>query len=347
MSGGSAMAADDGVGADGHTQKHSCLNCRTPLEGPFCTVCGQAAHLHRSLGALGHDIAHGVFHFEGKVWHTLPMLALRPGELTRRYIHGERVKFVSPLALFLFSVFLMFAVFSTIGGPIRTQAGGGAPRGLVVNGPDFKAEMAKNKAQLVALEAQRADAVAKGQPTAPIDKKLDSIRSDITGLGTAAAMVEGISPNEMSLPDNLNIETGSKSFDERIRHAFKNPKLALYKFQSSAYKYSWALIPLSLPFLALMFAWRRQYKLYDHAVFITYSQSAIMLLLVLMSLVAAIGIPTEWALFLVPVHFYLQLKQAYALRSGSAIWRTVMLLIFSAVALLLFAAGLVALGLAG
>lgn len=347
MSGGAATT-DDSVGADGHTHEHACLNCRTPLEGPFCTVCGQAAHLHRSIGALGHDIAHGVFHFEGKVWHTLPLLALRPGELTRRYIHGERAKFVSPLALFLFSVFLMFAVFSTIGGPIRTQGGtGGTPKGLVVNGPDFKAEMAKNKAQLATLEAQRADAVAKGQPTAAIDKKLESIRSDITGLATAAAMVEGISPDEFSLPENLKIETGSKGFDDRIRHAFKNPKLALYKFQSSAYKYSWALIPISLPFMWLMFAWRRQYKLYDHAVFITYSQSAVMLLLVAMSLVAVVGIPTEWALFLVPVHFYLQLKQAYGLRAGSAIWRTVMLLAFCAVALLLFAAGLVAMGVLG
>ena len=38
------------------------------------------------------------------------MLVRRPGELTRRYIEGERAKFISPLALFLFSVFLLFAV---------------------------------------------------------------------------------------------------------------------------------------------------------------------------------------------------------------------------------------------
>ena len=54
---------------------------------------------------------HGVLHFEGKIWRTLPLLAWRPGELTRRYIDGERARFVSPIALFLFSVFLMFAVF--------------------------------------------------------------------------------------------------------------------------------------------------------------------------------------------------------------------------------------------
>jgi hypothetical protein len=51
-----------------------------------------------------------VFHFEGKIFRTLPMLVFRPGALTRRYIAGERARFVSPLALFLFTVFAMFAV---------------------------------------------------------------------------------------------------------------------------------------------------------------------------------------------------------------------------------------------
>jgi hypothetical protein len=47
---------------------------------------------------------------------------LAPGQLTRRYIEGERARFVSPVALFLFSVFLMFAVFSSIGGPFAANS---------------------------------------------------------------------------------------------------------------------------------------------------------------------------------------------------------------------------------
>uniref|UniRef100_UPI0013D512C6 DUF3667 domain-containing protein n=1 Tax=Enterobacter hormaechei TaxID=158836 RepID=UPI0013D512C6 len=66
------------------------------LVGSHCHNCGQAGHVHRSLSAIGHDILRGVFHFEGKLWRTLPMLAWRPGELTRRYIDGERARFVSP-----------------------------------------------------------------------------------------------------------------------------------------------------------------------------------------------------------------------------------------------------------
>src|SRR3546814_10751918 len=63
-----------------------------------------------------HDLAHGVLHFEGKIWRTLPMLLFRPGALTRRYVAGERARFVSPLALFLFLVFVMFAMIHVLAG---------------------------------------------------------------------------------------------------------------------------------------------------------------------------------------------------------------------------------------
>src|ERR1043165_6971337 len=89
----------------------ACLNCGTPLGGRYCHACGQSSHVHRSLGSIVHDLAHGVFHFEGRIWRTAAMVPWRPGELTRRYVRGERARFVSPLALYLFTVFLMFATF--------------------------------------------------------------------------------------------------------------------------------------------------------------------------------------------------------------------------------------------
>ena len=96
----------------GHTHEPSCLNCGAKLVGSHCHACGQPAHVHRSLSAFFHDLLHAVFHFEGKLWRTLPMLAWRPGRLTREYIDGRRASYVSPIAVFLFVVFLMFAVVS-------------------------------------------------------------------------------------------------------------------------------------------------------------------------------------------------------------------------------------------
>lgn len=110
-----ARAVEPGAGETAETGERNCLNCAAPLDGPYCRQCGQKAHVHRSVGAIVHDLVHGILHLDGKFWRTLPLLAWRPGELTRRYVHGERAKFVSPMAMFLFSVFLMFAVLSIYG----------------------------------------------------------------------------------------------------------------------------------------------------------------------------------------------------------------------------------------
>lgn len=329
-------------------QHRTCLNCGSALSGPYCAACGQAVHVHRSITGLWHDIAHGVFHFEGKVWRTLPMLVWRPGDLTRRYIHGERARFVSPLALFLFCVFLMFATFESVGGPIQMKVDRATmTNGVKIAATDFETELRTTRTKLAGLERQRSDAGAKGVSTAALDKQIADARSDVGGLTAAAAMVNGTPPEALILPEDLKVNTGSRTFDDKTKAALKNPRLLLYKLQSSAYKFAWALIPLSLPFMWLIFAWKRQYKLYDHAVFVTYSLSFVMVLLVTMALLAATGIPTGWALFLVPVHMFRQLQQAYGLGRLSTLWRTATLLLVSSIVLTLFATALLALGLLG
>jgi len=328
---------------DGHTHETACLNCATPLAGPFCSACGQHSHVHRTLWALWHDIAHGVFHFEGKVWTTIPLLAWRPGDLTRRYIHGERAKFVSPLALFLFTVFLMFATFETVGGPIRPTVN--LEKGKTVDAEDVAGELDKARVKVKALEAERARAKAAGKPLTAIDEALSRAQADVGALSAVKGMTSGISDDLIG--DSIKIDTGSKEFDERVKGALKNPKLLLYKLQSSAYKFAWALIPLSLPFMWLIFAWRRQYKLYDHAVFVTHSLCFVMLLLITMALVAAAGGPESVLLLLIPAHFFRQLKQAYKLSWFSALWRTIVLLNITTIVLLMFGLALLALGVSG
>lgn len=88
----------------------ACRNCGVPLGGRFCQSCGQQAHLHASLGDLLGEMFEGVAHFDGRLWRTLPLLAFRPGELSRRWKAGERAKFVPPLHVFLFAIFLVFTL---------------------------------------------------------------------------------------------------------------------------------------------------------------------------------------------------------------------------------------------
>ena len=140
-------ALEPKAGEGNYTHETHCLNCGAELLGPFCSACGQHAHVHRSLKGFFHDLLHGVLHFEGKTWRTLPMLVWRPGELTRRYIEGQRARFVSPIALFLFFVFLTFAVMSFTGGLTPTAKAR----------ESIASEIKQNQQQLAVLEEQRSE----------------------------------------------------------------------------------------------------------------------------------------------------------------------------------------------
>ncbi len=332
--------------AGARTHESTCLNCKATLVGGYCHACGQHAHIHRTLMALWHDLAHGVFHFEGKVWNTVPLLFWKPGDLTRRYVHGERAKFVSPLALFLFSVFLMFATFESIGGPVSVNVDTGrSPADAATKKDNLRKTVLSVNELVAALNTQREAALKTGQPTADIDSKLQAAGEKLGKAAKETALAGGFSLDD--LKTSAVIDTGSKEFDERIRHALGNPQLTVYKLQSSAYKFAWALIPLSLPFMWLMFAWKRQYKMYDHAVFVTYSLCFVMELLIVMALVRAIGINPGILILMIPIHFFWQLKQAYALGIGGALIRTVALISVSTFVLVAFGLLLVMLGLSG
>jgi hypothetical protein len=88
----------------------ACANCGVALAGAYCHACGQQAHLHDKLGDLVHEIVEGVAHLDGRIWRTLPLLTFNPGRLTREWMAGKRVRYLAPLHVFLFSMFLLFLV---------------------------------------------------------------------------------------------------------------------------------------------------------------------------------------------------------------------------------------------
>jgi len=311
-----------------------CLNCGAMLTGAYCGQCGQKAHVHRSLAAIGHDIMHGVLHLDGKLWNTLPLLAFKPGLLTRRFIEGERAKFVSPMAMFLFSVFAMFAVFQMVGLTAPTDFGKGFIEGAS-GGDPFKTSIQE---QITDLQKERDDLPRGDARLAEIDAELAALTRIKNNNG---GMSIGTDP-DFTL-------TGIAWLDDGIIAKWKkNPSLMLYKLQANGYKFSWLLIPLSIPFVWLMFAWRRQFKAYDHAVFVTYSLAFMSLLFIAMSLMSLIPGGAGWAALLftigAPLHLYKQLRYAYGLTRFSALWRFVLLIVFSQVVLVLFLQALLVLG---
>ncbi len=331
---GGAVEPGAGEAADGHTHERNCLNCGTALAGDYCFHCGQRAHVHRTLSAFWHDLVHGAFHFEGKIWHTLPLLAFKPGELTRRYIEGQRARFVSPIALFLFCVFLTFATFTLLG-----HSAAQLPEAAK---QDLQKDMQAQQAKLHALEAQLVAAQKAGRSTVPLETQIADVRG-------AIAAGEAVQNGDFSKADLIRTQGipdwAGSWLGGAVAKARENPELVFYKIKTNAYKFGWALIPISVPFVWMLFPFSRRFRLYDHTVFVTYSLSFMMLLLIAATLVGLVASSiASLAWFIPPVHMYRQLRGAYGVSRWGAIWRTMALTIFAFIAISLFVSLLVTIG---
>lgn len=387
-----AATLDNHQSRKGHAHG-PCPNCATELTGEYCANCGQPAHIHRTLGHMVEEFLHGILHFDTRAWRTLPLLAFRPGTLTHGYIHGQRARFISPLAIFLLTVFTMFFVFSFLGPPQIdfNEADASASieesrEGIDKLRPelaDAEAALASATAALQAIPASAPaddplreaaqDKVAEAKQL--VDEKALELRLAEEALAilertvAAAAPAPGVAGEtrtaqvtgldqlydriaEAARNGEIKVNTGFKSIDKKILEKLSNPELALYKIQNTAYKFSFLLVPISLPFMWLLFFWKRGVTLFDHAVVILYSLSFVSLLFVLGALVALSPFDLMFpfvliAVFGLPLHLYFQLKGAYALGWFSALWRTAILLIICTFTLSLFLLAIILLGLTG
>jgi hypothetical protein len=371
-----AISVPNRHGADTDTH-HNCLNCGTALSASYCGSCGQPAHLHRSLWHLSEEFLHGVLHFDAKGVRTAPLLIFRPGLLTRRYIDGQRTRYVSPMALFLFCIFLVYLVFSlaaegdarTVNVRVKAEDARAAKADLAKAQQEADDDIAKATAKLEQLkkagadlsEAQQELAEAKfakkmatassaiasaaidlgsrsGAETQPGQEKSATPKPGESAVSTDAAADGGTWQEQLAAKAKGHIaDPGTKG---KIYRALANPDLTLYKLKSTAYKFSFMLIPISLPFLWLMFFWKRGVAMYDHGVFALYSLSFMSLLFTVATLMAMMGVSSAVVamciIFVPPVHMFAQLRGTYGLGLFAASWRTIALLCICGTAFVLF-----------
>lgn len=261
----------------------------------------------------------------------------------------------------------MFAVFSFTGGALLNDGSDTADTvtGNWRSGNDAAIQATDEK--IAALQEQRAGPDLSPDERAEIDRQiaeLESSRAVMEALASGdwarlAELDELDQPQKNTRQDDpaqdpqlgLDWPALEHKLTEGLKQVNSNPSLLLYKLKTNGYKFSWALIPLSLPFLWLLFFWRRDIHLYDHAIFVTYSISFMMLLLVLCSLAAVAGVSSSiWATALVfapPIHMYRQLRGAYGLSRFGALLRLFFLLIATSVVLTLFTLLLLLIGVLG
>jgi hypothetical protein len=228
----------------------------------------------------------------------------------------------------------MFAVITFSGATLFGSGDGGSPAA------EIERELRAAERRVERLEAERNEARARRGDVAAIEARLDAARRERDGMASA----RNLAPREL--------KTGWGRLDQGVKKAAENPTLFFYKVQNNAYKFSWALIPISVPFLWLLFLHRRRYReaysAYDHMVFVTYSIAFMSLGMVVLLLLGRIGLTGGLiglaAVIIPPVHIFRQLRGAYRLGWPSALWRTIALLALCGLAMQVFLLLLLALG---
>lgn len=353
-----AAAVEKPTGHAGDAHVGVCSDCGAETSGNFCSNCGQPTHVHRTLLHLGEEVLHGVMHFDARIWRTLPLLAINPGRLTREWVEGKRTRYVSPLAMFLFTLFVMFFALSFMPHPeahieplperiaAQRQALAESEKALTTARTEMAeagdAPGASGVAAGVLAAAEGAVLVHKSN-LAKLEKEAVEGRKDGLQSGTWQAALADM---------NLQPSEGDKAtgMTTTVLKKLKNPDLAVYKLQQTMYKFAFLLVPLSIPFVALLFLWRRGFTLYDHGVFVLYSLTFMAILLMVVVLAFTLnqsigGLVLAVASLAIPVHVFAQLKGAYSLGIFSALWRTFFLLTFCNIVVALFIVAIVYLGL--
>jgi hypothetical protein len=103
----------------------SCKSCGQAVNGLYCSACGEkvltpADHtLKHYLGALLNAFTFA----DSKLWNTLKAVVLRPGELSKAYMEGRRVRYMRPVGFFFLANFIYFAVplFETFNTTLNSQ----------------------------------------------------------------------------------------------------------------------------------------------------------------------------------------------------------------------------------
>ena len=134
----------------------ACLNCGSPLQGSFCSACGQrAVPQNPTVSELAGDAWQELSGYDGRIAATVRGL-FRPGYLTREYVAGRRARYLSPIRLYLI-VSVMYFVVAAAAPNLPTRSGeidmpGGVRIGgtRTSNGPDLSAE--DRKAMLASAE---------------------------------------------------------------------------------------------------------------------------------------------------------------------------------------------------
>ena len=258
-----------------------CANCGNERSLSFCPHCGQSDRDYmRTLPSLVSELLRETFELDSRMFRTLKLLVLRPGELSAEFSRNRRASYSSPIRLYLFFSLLFFFVLSLSTKP--------EPRGEEPRVVSFDSEKAAETTDLAALQAalspQRRE-------------KLDEILSRESNSGArAVAYVLARWANERQ--NNLN--EVEKFYVSQGVDWLHTPQLAAERLENNLPISMFFMLPVFALLLAIFYRKKRRFYV-EHLVFSIHVHVVTFALFTLMALLpeAMVGDLLALILFLV------------------------------------------------
>jgi hypothetical protein len=104
----------------------ACRNCSEPLQGPYCSACGQSHRFVRlELRTLVSEVVDALTNLDTRVLRTVGELTIDPGRVGREYLVGRRIPYVHPfkyaLATFALAILVQQGLLHLHGAPSDPQ----------------------------------------------------------------------------------------------------------------------------------------------------------------------------------------------------------------------------------
>jgi hypothetical protein len=312
-----------------------CANCETVLEGPYCHTCGQLAeNFERSVVHLLAEGFESFFHVDGRLWRTLPNLAVHPGRLTRHYLDGKRAYQIPPFRLFLVVLLIVFFVgglnwSGSMGGGKTNFKLGAAP----AHGPGASVSVGDKTFTNVGIDTDDLDEVISAakvaqkthRPLPPEEQRkggeilatLDAVRASglpmqeadrkLMDEKAAELRAAGVTP----IKDDAKKSGLSTWMEDHVKRAVKNPELFWMTVENWGHRAAFMMLPLAALWLSLLFVFQRRFYIYDHLIFSMHSLAFQGLLLSTAFLLSPLSGWVWLLLFLAPVHLFVHMRGTY------------------------------------
>ncbi|PXX95690.1 hypothetical protein DF185_21575 [Marinifilum breve] len=281
-----------------------CPNCEFPVNGKFCSNCGQSTKsFQRPFWTVVSESVGDALSVDNRLIHTLIPLFLKPGYLTREFMRGRRARYTPPFRLYLFLTFFAFLLLAYNHKPESAAA-----KELAVETDDGK------KLDMVSFLEE----IVKDDEFDPDNLKLDSLvesNENTTGIKI------NLNPKNVAKDSLTENERDEESLiqDNDIKKLIEMWKLNPSLMMDNAFKKLSQTLLIILPLFALTLAFvyiRRKYYMLEHLLISLNFHAYIFVLVIISELLLMVNIEfistlALYLYFLIPIQLFLTMKFYY------------------------------------